>query len=323
MSNSTIGPEVGTGPVPMRSAYIPRAIDNTALDAYMMCPAKYDMAMRQNRRHGGAPPPPLAYGTLWHAILAAHYRTGGDRAAVLRASVMEWEPHDRPDDHRTRERALLAYEEYLKRWGSHDQDCSRYGKTVGYVPGDTSQALVEISTELGWNAHEGVEASLHPYAGKIDRIVDIDGLFYVEDHKTTSLCHVDGPASGNFFKQFDPNNQMMGYTWLARLLTGLPIAGVRVNAHGVLKTKDSFQRQIFSFSPERLAEWVKNLNRWTRRIEDSYRLNDFPHQFNACPTKYGMCTYHEICSLPERLQQRALEADFEVHEWNPLEDEDI
>lgn len=301
-----------------RAPHIDRAIDNTALQSYMECPRKYYYSMVLNRRRKGTRPA-LAYGTTWHAILEAHYKTGGDRAAVARAAVMSWEQHDDPDDHRTLDRALSAYDAYLERWGDHDAEARNWGKTVGYP----ESPVVENTAELWW------PGALHPYTGKIDRIIEKDGAFFVEDHKTTSAL------GASYFRQFDPSNQMMGYAWLAAKLTGKPIAGVRINAHGVLKTQNKFERQTILFSPERLEEWSRNLNSWVARVEASMDqlqwagdhetnvLQAFPFQFNACAGKYGQCTYDGVCTSPARVRQRILEAEYEELPWDPMADDEV
>lgn len=314
-----------------RAPHIPRAIDNTALQAYMECNWKYFASMVENRRRGGSTRPSIAYGTTWHSIMEAHYKTGGDPAAVQRAAIMSWEAHDNPDDHRTLDRALSAYEAYLERYGDHDTEAKTWGITLGYP--DTP--VVENSVELSW------PGALHPYTGKIDRIFEKNGSIYVQDHKTTSQL------GSTYFRQFDPSNQMMGYTWLAQKLTGLPIAGVEINAHGVLKTQNKFERQTILYSPERLEEWARNYNSWIRKIEHSMQeleraqqagdgvnlegvrvadviMNDaFPRNLNACAGKYGMCTYTEVCTYPERLRGRILASEFEENPWDPMNaDED-
>lgn len=320
-----------------RSPSITRSIDNTALQSYMECPRKFFYSMVLHRRRGGMTKPALAYGSTWHKGLETHYRTGGDRTAVQRAMVMSWQPHENPDDHRTIERALTEYDKYIGKYGSHDEEAKVWGKTVGFP----DSPVVEVPTELWWPATEKYPAALHPYTGKIDRIVEHQGLFYVEDHKTTSAL---GPY---YFKQFDPSNQMMGYAWLAQKLTGLPIAGIRINAHAVLKRESKFERQTIHFSPERLNEWAANYNIWIQRIEASmaeYKsllhvqsvlpkvdaieqdalLSAFPHNFNACAAKYGQCTYTDVCTYPARLRMKILQAEFEENAWDPmaLEDED-
>lgn len=295
-----------------RSPYIPRAIDNTALDAYMSCPAKFDMSMVQNRRAPGATRPPLAYGTTWHVIMDTHYRTGGDVEQVVAAAVKSWKQHDNPEDHRTLERAISEYGKYLQHYGTFEQETKGWGQTLGYP----HEPLIEIPVEVWWTG------SLHPYAGRIDRIFEYQGLIYVEDHKTTSAL------GANYFKQFDPSNQMMGYAVVGQELVGRPIAGVRINAHAVLKGSSKFERQTVLFSQDRLEEWKENYNYWVKRIEDSYVRSQhpvpevaagaFPRNFNACAGKYGQCSYTDVCTFDRNLRTRILEATYEEHPWNPL-----
>lgn len=302
-----------------RSPYIPRPIDNTALADYMACPRKYFYGMVLNRRRRGATAPPLAFGTSWHAALEAHYKTGGDRYSVELAIMRSWEQHDRPDDHRTMERVLSCYDAYCNHWGDHASDTSRNGRTVGFP----ENPMVEIPVEIAW------PGGAHPYTGKIDRILEINGLYYVEDHKTTSQL------GAQYFQQYDPNNQMMGYAWLAQKLTGLRIAGVRINALGVLKTQTKLAREIVSYSKERLEEWGQNYNSWVHRLEDSYKymqeadehgvppeeaaLSAFPHNFMACSAKYGMCQYASVCSFQPARRSYVLETEFSEKEWDPME----
>lgn len=309
-----------------RSPLIPRSIDNTALDAYMSCPRKYYYSMELGRRKGGSLSAALTFGTTWHAILEAHYKTGGDRAAVEKAGIMSWQPHDNPDDHRTLERALSSYDQYLAAWGDFEAEQAGWGTTVGWP----DAPVVEMATDLWW------EGAGHPYAGKIDRVYEYQGLFYVEDHKTTSAL---GPR---YFAQFDPSNQMMGYAALAQLLTGLPIAGVRINAFGVLKTQSKFERKTIPYSQERIKNWMRNYRIWIHNLESSYaaiqngllapvpvdQLNGvewdetveqgFPHNFNACAGKYGMCQYTEVCTQASHLRKRVLEFEYEVNPWDPM-----
>lgn len=306
-----------------RAPFIQRSIDNTALQAFMECPRKYFFSMILNRRKGGATRPALGYGTTWHKIMETHYATGGDEAAVQRAAIMSWEPHDSPDDHRTIERALDAYRAYKQRYGEHDEDVRVWGRTVGFP----ENPIVEQVAELAW------PGSIHPYAGKIDRIYEQNGAYFVEDYKTTSAL------GATYFRQWDPSNQMMGYAWLGQLLTGRPIAGIRINVHGVLKTQNKFERQTILVSPERLEEWSQNLQTWlediNRRsgelkrrdaIEDGI-TNDavqatFPANFNACAGKYGMCSYVDVCTMPHSVRARILENDFELKPWDPTVGDD-
>jgi hypothetical protein len=306
---------------PRRSPHIPRPIDNTALALYMECPRKFFYAMVLHRRKENSAAPALSFGSCWHKAMEAHYKTGGDRTSVEEAIIMGWEPHDKPDDHRTVDRVLTCYDKYLETYGDHNTDCRNNGKTVGY-PGNP---MVEIPIEIAW------PGSLHPYTGKIDRIIEWQGLYFVEDHKTTSRM------GDYYFYQFDPDNQMMGYAWLAQLITGLPIAGVRINALAALKTQTKFARELVSYSKERLKEWTDNYNVWIRRVEDSYKtfeslpqsdqprdpeevlLSAFPHNFRACAGKYRQCEYTDVCTITPARRAYVLEHEYAERPWNPLE----
>lgn len=279
-----------------------RPIDNTALSLFMKCPRKFDFAMRQHRRHMGKPPAAIAYGAAWHKMMEVHYKTNGDSDLVFMTLQKHWEDHGKVDDHRTSDRAWLEYQKYVEKYGPPDQE---NGQTVGYVDGSP---LVEISANATW------PWGAYPYAGKIDRIIELQGQYYVEDHKTTSRM------GDYYFQQFELSNQMMGYVWIARLLMpSIKIAGVRINAHCVLKRESKFARQIISFSDDRLEEWAHNYNNWIGKLKAAYEQDDFPGNYSECDGKYRQCEYSGVCSMPPQLRERALESDFEVNPWNPLE----
>jgi PD-(D/E)XK nuclease superfamily protein len=280
---------------------IDRPIDNTALSLFMKCPRKYDFAMRRHRRHRGLPPPAISYGAAWHKMMEIHYKRGGDADLVYMALQKAWEDHGKPDDHRTSDRCWLEYENYVKRYGlPHEEDA----QTVGYP----ETPLVEISANVIW------PGGAHAYAGRIDRIIHHQGQYYVEDHKTTSRM------GDYYFKQFENSNQMMGYVWIARqLYPSIKIAGVRINAHCVLKRESKFRRQTLSFSDERLVYWAENYNKWIGKLRSAYANDDFPENYSECDGKYRMCEYMEVCTMPPKFRDRTLEDEYELFPWNPLE----
>jgi hypothetical protein len=298
-----------------------RPLDNTALSAYMACPREYYLGMVQHRRGGGLSPA-LAYGKAIHTALETHYKTGGNAGIVEMMVRKRWENHESADDYRTLDRVLLDYDRYVKKYGGDPS--KEEGKTVGWP----TQPMVELST----NAMGG--GLIHPWAVKIDRIIELGGLGYVEDHKTTSRL------DKNFYKGFELSNQMMGYVHVAQqLVPSLRIVGVRINVIHALKTGTNFERMLFTFSPDQMAEWVSNVNEWMERVDqDSERwaneeyvareLGGRPrwpvahYGDNGCSRKYGMCQYHRVCSISSRIRQEVLEQEFPVKPWNPLDIED-
>lgn len=300
MSVPTLEPGVGL-PV------IQRPLDNTAVSAYMACPMEYKLAMHEHRRPSGRSPA-LAYGSLWHTMLEVHYKTGGNANMVRAAAESAWPDLDPQveGDHRTMERAWIDYLGYVKKWGP---PTAEQGKTIGYP----HAPLVEISV----NAVAG--RLIHPYAGKLDRIIELNGLGYVEDHKSTSRL------DKHYFTQFELSNQMKGYTYMARhLFPNLKIVGVRINVLHLLKGGSNYERHLVTYSPAVLDEWADNMNTWFRRINRSIEDNDWPMHFgdNGCSRKFGMCAYHRVCSASPRVRERVLDQEFEVNPWNPLEIDD-
>jgi hypothetical protein len=281
---------------------IDRPLDNTAMSLFMRCPRKYDFAMRRHRRgSGNTNSPALAYGSAWHTMMELHYKFGGDSDIVYMGLEKHWQDHGKLDDHRTKERAWLEYQKYVEKYGPPDQE---EAKTVGFP----DNPLVEISANVTW------DGAPHAYAGKIDRIIELQGQYYVEDHKTTSRM------GDYYFKQFELSNQMMGYVWIARkLIPGIKIAGVRINAHCVLKRESKFARNVISFSDDRLEEWAENYADWIARLQHCYAEDNFPGNYSECDGKYRICEYATVCSMPPRLRERVLESEFEINPWNPLD----
>lgn len=306
----------------LRGSQLPvinRPLDNTALQAYLACPREYFLAMIQHMRSSGRSPA-LVFGSAWHKALETHYKSGGDRDLVQLATQLSWEGHDSADDYRTLKRVLLDYDKYSKKFLQDD-----IASTVGWP----DHPIIEVSTNAMGSS------LLHPWAGKIDRIVEVGGLLYVEDHKTTSRL------DKNYFTQFKLSYQMKGYTYLAQqLLPGEKIVGVRINLSHVLTAKTEFHRQLFTFSKGEIDEWTKVTNAWMSRLgRDIETYNEaiargldswdainlaFPAHFgdNGCSRKFGMCQYHQACSVGTRIRDQMLERDFEIRPWNPLEADD-
>lgn len=312
-----------------------RPIDNTALKAYMACPREYFLSMVEHRRPQSKSAA-LAFGSVWHTILEWHYK-GASYERVRKNAIKAWVGHDAEasgSDYRTLDRALLDYDSYLKEFGTAEEEAN-FGK--GRTLGSEEQKFVELTT----NAMGG--GLIHPYAVKIDRIIELNGLYYIEDHKTTSRF------DKNYWKQYDLNQQMMGYVFVANLiLPSVKIIGARINLSHVLTKKSTFKRQLFTYTPAQLEEWKDNTNYWMKRVSESHLIarlqdgGDIPEEYedmpaymadwlkdkiawpahfgdDGCTRRYGLCSYHRVCSTSPRLRERVLENEFDINPWNPME----
>lgn len=282
---------------------IPRAVDNTAMSAYMHCPRDFKYTILDGWR-AKERKQALAFGSIWHLLLEAHYKSGGDMNAVNMAFIDHENIVPNLGDYRNANRALTDYKAYRKKWNIE--------KDVRETVGFPNNPMVELSTAVMSDTIN------HEYAGKIDRVIEQEGLGYIEDHKTTSRL------DSNYFSQFENSNQMMGYVWLGnKIVPDLKIVGVRINVSHVLTNKTEFHRHIVTYSPTRLAEWEQNAGLWMRRIEQSIQTGIFPAHFgdNGCKTVYGKCQFFDVCKSSPSIRQAALEQHFVIDPWDPLKHE--
>lgn len=279
---------------------INRPIDNTALSTYMRCPRKYKLSMIEGWRRKEKSQA-LSFGAFWHRLLETHYKSGGDEKAVMHTFMQYHTEVPDTGDYRTAARALLEYRKFRQ---AHPIE-SDVRSTVGWP----DAPMVEIATAI----HS--ERLIHEYAGKLDRIVVVGGLGFIEDHKTTSRL------DKGYFKQFENSNQMMGYVWMARqLVSEVKVVGVRINLLHVLTTKSGFDRQVITYPDSRMVEWEDNTNRWLRRLMRAIEEDDFPAHFgdDGCNGKYGRCEFFDVCASPPSIRQAVLEQDFHHDPWDPL-----
>jgi hypothetical protein len=323
MQPSTVDLARSTTDIPRYSSIIGRSIDNTVLSAYMRCPSEAFKAYWLHRRNEGhIPTPSLGFGSGWHHVMEANYKAPESSESDLYDFVHmfaaeRWEDHGIKDDFRTFDRLMLEYKKYLKQYGLPWREES---KTLGWP----TNPLVEIATEVA------IPGARHPYTVKLDHPIRIGSQYAIEDHKTSSR------QEAGYFKQYELDNQMMGYVCVGQRVTGHEMIGARIAALFIRKNDSEHERRTIPFGQLRLQEWERNYDRWLDRIERDlqmyqYLLDKGDDQQTAMDTafplnkwachgrKYGHCSYVGTCALPPHLRQRALEEDFAVEVWNPLE----
>jgi hypothetical protein len=276
-------------------------LDNSAVSTYNECARKYQYqyVMHYQKPISAA----LHFGRVWHAALDKWYASAGDTELAKQTAIESWGAINFPGDHRTIFRILEALERYFKQYGNPGE----HRQTFGH---GSSAPLVEMAVQLQWP-----EIPI-PYIGKIDRVIERDdGEVFVWDHKTVSRM------DGSFFKGFEMASQMLGYTKLMSEHLQRPVAGVVVNAYNVTPTgkTDRFERMYIELPRSRVEYWAtRTLPAQMLQIQFSYEHDHWPQNHQSCTTKYGLCPYFDVCTLPESRRAAALALDYEVREWNPL-----
>jgi hypothetical protein len=150
------------------------------------------------------------------------------------------------------------------------------------------------------------------YGGIFDTLVDFGvNQVYILEHKTTSQL------GSYYFNQYKPNNQVAGYIWAARQLTGKRVGGAIINAIGWYKSGTTkFERQISTRSDDEITEWLEQVRMICEAIQLARRTGQWPMHTAAC-TLYGLCEFHSIHSRSTQLErERMLETNFVREKWD-------
>lgn len=305
-------------------------IDNSSLEVFTTCPRSAEYKLVQSRTSPTRSP--LVYGGAIHAGLEAHYRNEPEEN-VYRAVIDHFDKEKFISlDWRTPDRAIDTLQRYRKRYLVDEFNPAPEEIEIPFSLPLTSFELDDFlayGPELLTNlpAPSRFEAGLDSlyvkridvyWTGKIDILTRSQGELTLIDHKTTSMV---GPT---FWKDFELSSQFIGYVWAGQQIKGESITSAWVNAIiGRAPTKTGvgtdFERNRFRYTAEQVQEWEDE----TKMIVGDFIANlcrgKFPKHTKWCVGKYGVCAYHDVCSLPSKARQSALSSDIYANNtWSPL-----
>jgi hypothetical protein len=182
---------------------------------------------------------------------------------------------------------------------------------------ESGKPAVELSFrfELDWGPTPD-----QPYllCGHLDKVVSFGGELFTLDRKTTTST-----LGTQYFKQWEPNNQMTLYTLAGRVVLESNIRGVMVEAAQVMLEKEPnrFVRDITYRTQDQLDEWLRDLEYHLNQAEAYAMAEYWPMNDTSCD-KFGGCRYREVCSKNPSVRDQFLGADFHQlppeERWNPL-----
>ena len=314
-------------------------LDNFSFSGHQGCPLWYDERINKGWtvRHRSAA---LGFGGAIHAGLAEWHRSRNpEKAVALLEEVFPDQPVDDWRDLTKCKKVLLEYMNnytyesftiipgmievpaslptgmYLPRCMIPERDHA--GKILLHPSGAAFFAGCEYDNRnnSSWNRSVGTcrscgaELELIEYGGIFDTLVEFSGQVYILEHKTTTVM------GNHFFNQFKPNNQVTGYVWLAKGLSGR-CDGALINAIGLYKSQATrFERQISTRNEFELDEWLLDL--WTEAcdIRDHELFGHWPMRTKSC-TLYGACEFLQVHSVNDpSVRQRLLEQDYVQDQW--------
>lgn len=319
-------------------------IDNSSLEKFTTCPRAAENYLIHSREAAGSSSA-QNFGRLFHKceeIRLLHGLSEATKTAQKEEVMSHFLSHPvPPDDHRTADRMLAILKVYNDRYAQDGWPESVLTDAEGVkfverpfkvqlctlpinatLPFNGSQLLPK---DAGWrsNDFEGSDViirNLHIlYTGRIDVILRerSSGQLWVVDHKTSSI------GGKTYYEDFRLSSQTVGYCWAAQKVLQQPVSGLLLNAliiRPLTKTGigQEFTRNNFFYSPNRLEEWEQNVKTIVTDFVANLVRGYFPQHTKACMGKYGICQYHENCSLPRQQRPSDLASDlFRSVTWNP------
>jgi hypothetical protein len=273
------------------------------------CPRKYQLSMIEGWSARSASVH-LTFGIQYHKALENYdvCRANGlnhDEALLWVVHFLFTATHGWESDHSSKNRETLfrSVVWYLEAYADD------VAKTLILSSGAPAVELsFRFATEL--EAAPGVPILL---SGHMDRLVDFDGTHYVMDRKTTGST-----LSTYYFDQYNPDNQMSLYTYASKVVYGMPVAGVIIDAAQIAVGFTRFERGITLRSGGQMHEWMDDFEIWIDSARRYADLGHWPMNEKSCGA-YGGCPFRGICSKDPSVREIYLKTDFEKRYWNPLE----
>ena len=322
-------------------------LDNTALEKIKRCPVmaeNYLVHGREPHARNAA----LTYGGAIHAGLEATLRGASYQDACIAIQNFFADNPSPPDEWRTPNVAMEVlghYREWAQLPGNQWEILEDENGPLIERAFELPLGVLEVNAELDFLKSGDRPApstyfvyQIHlAWSGRIDLIARFpNGSIRVVDHKTSSISGTY--AEQDFIQSFQLASQTMGYVWAARrLYPQIPVNGFALNCLRLKKPTGSgnltfpgprggdpvlkFFRNFYSYSDDRLAEWVDDT---LATIEDFVHClvrSKFPHNDKQCFDKYGKCPYHDVCVEDNpRIRSNMLHSDmFKPVTWNPTE----
>lgn len=318
-------------------------IDNSNAESYANCPRQSQHSMLSKRVLGDGRAA-LNYGGAIHSAMQIRYASPKAcvdqelQAEQNEALVRHFTERPNPvDSHRNLDLAQRTIECY-NQFYAHEtfKVLELDGKPAVELPFAfhlyTSTLLSDRTYESLGHVPEGKHPSdlVGPidvtFCGRIDLLLQEDGVKWVLDHKTSSIF------GDQTFKSYALSPQMIGYCYAIQKTTGELPNGFIVNfikvpyatkAGSEMSASDKFFARLrTSIGPNHTRVWEKNIIALTEEMFWHYSRGYMPQKKSWCYGKFGPCQFVEVCDL-EREEDQAMLLQSSLYTdniWSPLND---
>lgn len=268
-------------------------LDATILSTAMSCARLTDLRFNQHYQSKEGKSPSLESGSIVHTILENYYKSviaGKPRNESIEIGFAAGKQYVTDEVKNTEEKDIAWTFTTMEQYFEHYKNDS-------WTP-------LEVEVTKGAILYEDDEIRVL-WKAKLDTLVDTNQGIYPVDHKTMKQRR----------ETISLNNQFMGQCLLSKT------RGVIINKIGFqtsLKPADKFQRNLISYSADRLMEWQSViLPYWAKMIAMWKETDYFPPNFTHCENKYGICQFRDHCEADRQMRDEVLKQAFEVGEaWD-------
>ena len=288
----------------------PIVLDSTIMAAFRSCPHKADLEFVQ---HWKSREP------------SVHLHAGAAFAHGLEAARTAFYVHGQSPD----ESVALGLQALLTAYGGfeHPEDSAKSAsRMAGALEYYFTQYPLGVDKAIPMTlpgGKRGIEFSFlepleiaHPescepicYSGRMDMMVDYEGMKLGEDDKTASQLGASWP------RQWDLRSQFTGYVWGAGR-AGIKLDGFLVRGVSILKTKYDTLQAITYRPTWQIERWYEQLGRDIKRMIQCWESGYWDYNLDHACAEYGGCRFKSICQMssPEPL----LRQQFEQRRWDPV-----
>ena len=253
-------------------------LNSTSIVTYLECPRKFQYSAERSLALKGGKYEALDKGELMHHLICRWFELRIARDPKPLVTITE-ELRQLGGRFNSLEKEDL---EFLRQ---------RFYAYTMFWADDQARPLVidgKCAVEIGFSVKIYEDDSfIFILEGRLDRVAEQQGIQFILDHKTQSRKH----------EYHRRRPQFLNYA-LGAQLSGLPINKLSVDYIGLQQTinKDTFRRDMFSYSPGVLEEWKEYL---IRRVYMPIACDiGFMKELGSCEGTWSPCPFIELCEAP-------------------------
>jgi hypothetical protein len=215
------------------------------------------------------------FGTTFHAARAAWYESGKQLSEAFEAIKSVLTDYLGADDFDVGDFAMYACD-----------------AITAYADKYQDDDLVRTASEVAFDTEIGG----FPLTGRLDNIIVVDGMVWVEEVKTTGL------SIPTFLRSMHVDGKTTAYIWAARKLADERVQGAYLDVCYKKRNKSGFEfvRDVSPRTSDFLQQWEHDTIRKLEAIRQARESGDWIHNYTSCFNMYGVCPYLDLCRFGER-----------------------